>query len=737
MVPEFCYERFSSQFQIRETECTGSTRQMTKKMKTKFTTISLVAAALMCGAGAVVLRAGVTPEDVKDAMTADASRESEQPLLQNAKMRQDAYRPFDLGELKPEGWLRDWAQLAAKGMTKTIGEEYTEFVKGWASADEPGWWHYEQTAYYTDGFTRLAFLLDDTLLVERSRRVMEAVAARQKPNGYIHSNTPEYVEKWGTTEADSGLYWSEAIFCRAALAYYSATGDEKILDMVKRVYEKYPIFVYDDGGYPFNGGDLDRLRCLCGLENLFELSRITGDMSFADKALTVLNNFDGAFIENWARKKEFLRTAISHGVSFNEAAKLPAIGYIFNSDPEYLAASVNNYEFLQENSMLPSGVNSSNEHLHGIGAFEAAESCDVSDFMWSNIWLARACGDSRYGDRIERDAFNALPGALNYTFTQCVYTQAPNRIPGFHLRIRDDGSYFKCMHWPTCCPSNINRALPNFIMNMAMLNGRDELMWLTYGPAHLKTRDGRFDILCETAYPFRETLDFTLNAIPRNQVLRLRVPDWCSEPSVSVNGKAVKFIVEDGFVTLGGKSSSGKSSAVKLKSGDRIRLTFPMQPELVTGNEKFPYFEGKKAPSWGIMVDYNGGMRLDGFVDQGRCAWVTCGPLLFAMSMQKANRESYDINEEHWTEYRYALTPESLEGTSLSDLPMHSPFDWRWTNAPLVMNAKASLVDWNPDKGDPVMPLEAPAVLEKGIDIKLYPYGFLAYRLTMFPLVGE
>lgn len=661
------------------------------------------------------------------AQTDPQPQQDRQKILQTARMRPEAYVPFDLGELKPEGWLREWAGLAAKGMTKTIGENYTEFVKGWASADEPGWWHYEQTAYYTDGFTRLGFLLDDSLLVERSRKVMEAVIARQKPNGYIHSNTKEYVEKWGTQEADGGLYWSEAIFCRAALAYYSATRDEKVLNMVKRVYEKYPLFTYDDSEYPFNGGDLDKIRFLCGLENLFELSRITGDMSFANRALTVLNNYDRAFIETWARRKDFLRTAISHGVSFNEATKLPAIGYIFNSDPEYLAASVNNYEFLQENSMLPSGVNSSNEHLHGIGAFEAAESCDVTDFMWSNIWLARASGDSRYGDRIEQDAFNALPGALNYTFTQCVYTQAPNRIPGFHLRIRDDGSYFKEMHWPTCCPSNINRALPNYIMNMAMMNGNGELMWLTYGPAHLKTRDGKFDILCETEYPFRDNLTFTLNAIPRNQVLRMRIPQWCSDPAISVNGKALKFDVKDGYAVLSGK----------WKVGDRIQMTFPMLPKLVKGNEKFPYFEGKKAPSWGVMINYNGGMVLDGFVDQGRCAWVTYGPLLFAMSMQQANRESYDINEELWTEYRYALTPESLDNVTVDSLQMNHPFDWRWTNAPLVMNAKADLVDWNPDKGDPVMPLEAPAVLEKDINVKLYPYGFLAYRLTMFPLVGE
>ena len=149
-----------------------------------------------------------------------------------AKLNPKAYAPFELGELKPEGWLKEWAQRAAEGMTKTIGINYTEFAKGWASADEPGWWHYEQTGYYTDGFVRLAYLLGDEYLMNRSRSVMDAVVARQKPNGYIMSTNKDYTETWGKVTADHGLYWSEAVFCRSALAYYSATKDRRVLEML-------------------------------------------------------------------------------------------------------------------------------------------------------------------------------------------------------------------------------------------------------------------------------------------------------------------------------------------------------------------------------------------------------------------------------------------------------------------------------------------------------------------------
>ena len=658
------------------------------------------------------------------ACTLTVSMQAQKAAQPNPK----TYVPFSLGELKPSGWLKEWAQKAANGMTKTMGIDFTEFVRGWSDPNQGGWWHYEQTGYYTDGFTRLGFLLDDTLLINRSRKVMEAVMARQKPNGYIHSTNKDYVEKWGTVNGDYGMYWSEGIFCRAALAYYSATKDERVLNMLKKVYASFPLFSYDANKKdPFNGGDLLYIRKLSGLENMFELSRITGDTTYANRALKVLQNYEPAYIDTWTRKKEFLRTAVCHGVSYNEGAKIPAIGYIWNNNPEYLAASVNAFEFMQDNSMLPIGANSSNEYLQGIRAFESAESCDVSDFMWSNIWLARATGNPIYGDRIERDAYNALPGAVNPSFTQCVYNQVPNRIPGFHLRSGESGNYYKEMHWPTCCPANINRALPNFIMNMAMTNGNGDILWLTYGPAHLKTRDGKTDIKCETEYPFRDSLTFSINTIAPNQVIRLRIPAWCNNPSIAINGKATKTTMEDGNAVLRNK----------WKPGDKITLTLPMKPELVITNEKVSFYKGKKAPYWGIMAGSNGSTQLDGFLPQGRCAWVNYGPLLCALSMQRGNRDYFDNNEELWTEFRYALTPQSLQGCTVETLQVKHPFMWHYKDAPLTISATADLIDWNPDKSDATMPLTPPAVLKRNIPIKLVPYGFLAYRMSMFPVAEE
>ncbi|MBQ0088206.1 MAG: glycoside hydrolase family 127 protein [Prevotellaceae bacterium] len=645
---------------------------------------------------------------------------------QNATQKvKKAYMPFEVGEIKPTGWLNDWAQRAAHGMTKSMGEDFTEFVRGWADPTAGGWWHYEQTAYYLDGVTRLGYVLEDKTLMERSKKTMEAVMARQKSNGYILSDNKDYVRDWGTTHGDYGMYWAEGVFCRAALAYYSATKDNRALIMLRKVYQNFPMFDRKNEKFPLSGCEMDGMRKIVGVENMLELSRLTGDIYYADRALKVMANYadNGGFVDSWVRNKDFLRTSICHGVTYNEFSKLPAASYIWNGNQDYLTASVNSYDHLQSHYVLANGSISSNEFLHGNGAFEATESCDINDYMWSLIWMARATGDAQYGDRIEKDFFNAFPTAVNSSFSMCLYTSACNRIPEMHLKIRDDGQFYKEMHWPTCCPANLNRVMPNYIINMCMYNQENDLMMLTYGPAHLKTRDGRFDINMETEYPFRDKITFMVNKMPKGQKMLLRVPAWCDAPQLMVNGKAQKFTVANHFITL-----------TKCKDGDKIELTLPMKPVLQQGTEVFADFKGKQ-PYWGIMEQPTAANTLSGYVDGGRYGVVNYGPLAFALPLQKNPGDGFELNEERRHEYRYALDAQSLDNAKVTLSEVKKNFRWSLNESPIKISVKANQIEWNPDYGDPKLPVTAPKVVKKGLDFELIPMGFAAYRLTVFPFV--
>lgn len=73
----------------------------------------------------------------------------------------------------------------------------------------------------------------------------------------------------------------------------------------------------------------------------------------------------------------------------------------------------------------------------------------------------------------------------------------------------------------------------------------------------------------ETQYPFGETIDFSVRATrPVRFALQLRIPGWCREATVSINGKPFR-----------GALKSGSFARVErvFENNDRIRLRLPME----------------------------------------------------------------------------------------------------------------------------------------------------------------
>jgi hypothetical protein len=634
-----------------------------------------------------------------------------------------SFVPFNVGEIKPEGWLKDWAQTAAKGMTRALGERYFPFNPGWANAKMGGWWPYEQAGYYADGVVRLAYILNDSTLMARAKDIMDAVVARQTPDGYCNVDEAKARQTWNTTEEDGGLLWTQAVFGRAAVAYYTATGDKKVLNMLEKVYAHFPVFQRTVTDYPLSGDEMQNLRKLVNIEVMVETARLAGDKDLVKRALDVFDPFKEAYLDSWVRKGDFSRTSICHGVTYNELSKLPAVVYPWNNDKDCLSATEASYDFLDKYFVLPNGVNSSNEYLRGIGAFEGAETCDISDFIWSNIWLARASGLSLCGDRIEKAFFNAFPGVMSPDFNLHMYEAGMNRIPGLHLRYRDDGDCFKELHWPACCSGNLNRILPNYIVNMCMENSRHELMMLTYGPARLQTRDGRFDIDMQTEYPFRDEIKMVVNAIPAQEILLLRVPSWCESPVCSVNGKVLKVKRnEAGFLVV----------RRSWKRGDVLSLSLPMKLRVDEGVEKFALFEGKET-YWGSGHDTAPKYAFDGFHDGAHFATVGYGPLLFALPLYDKTDWGFDLNEGAWQEFRFALSKDALKDASVQLNGPHKPFYWAKDYfPPITVTLNLGKIQWEPDKGDPRLPVTCPAPYASQ-RVTLLPYGCTRYRLAMFP----
>jgi hypothetical protein len=125
------------------------------------------------------------------------------------------------------------------------------------------------------------------------------------------------------------------------------------------------------------------------------------------------------------------------------------------------------------------------------------------------------------------------------------------------------------------------RLIPEFVRGMCMLNEQGEPHIFCYGPAAIRSETFAFEM--DTLYPFRDTITIQVTKA-ENQVLHLRIPAWCKNPMVTVNGEPAGLAYGDsGFAAL----------QTRLNTGDVLQIRFPMEVTITkvddsASNSKFP-----------------------------------------------------------------------------------------------------------------------------------------------------
>ena len=232
------------------------------------------------------------------------------------------------------------------------------------------------------------------------------------------------------------------------------------------------------------------------------------------------------------------------------------------------------------------------------------------------------------------------------------------------------------------------------------------------GGARVPTR-----LTVRTDYPFDETIHVTVD--PERDVqfpLYLRIPGWCRQPQIAVNGGNVPATAPaKGFVKI----------ARTWSKGDAVELKFPMAPRIERGFEtEFPaanrqYFK----PEPDVVFQPR---RLP-------YASVVCGPLLFALPIPDVDPNT-PVKNAKW---QYAL--DAQPGPAGADIKLERrpmPAHWDWPlDAPLVLTAPARLFDWKPSDAQ-ALP-EGPVTGTASEMIRLVPYGCTKFRISMFPVTPK
>jgi len=471
---------------------------------------------------------------------------------------------FPLREIRPAGWLHDFLERQATGLTGNVAVSgYPYGYKFWGTKEEntkgsiAAWWPYEQTAYWIDGALKCGYLAGQTELYKQALEEIDFAIEHADRDGFIGPDSLRNKDRW-----------PHAVFFRAVLAQYEITGDTKYLDALAKHYRSTP--------HPM-GWDRD----VTGVEILLYLYKESGEPDLLEMAESLYASFNA----KWPQHDCALNTLLSdkeqseHGVTFNEEAKLAAMLYTATGRKKYLRAVVHGYEKLYNQARLADGLHSCSEHIHGKTVLDMHETCNLTDHSWALAYLLQATGNPKYADQIEQIVFNALPGSITKDFRALQYFSAPNQVVvtsnSNHNPFMRGHNWmaYRPDHEVQCCPGNLHRTMPNFIHRMWMRADDGGIMAALYGPGELRTTVGKtktpVTITATTRYPYQQEIGFTVQPDkPVRFAFYLRIPGWCRKAGIKVNGKTIDAKLKAGtFFTL----------ERLWKPGDEVQLELPFK----------------------------------------------------------------------------------------------------------------------------------------------------------------
>ncbi len=167
---------------------------------------------------------------------------------------------------------------------------------------------------------------------------------------------------------------------------------------------------------------------------------------------------------------------------------------------------------------LPNGMFSCDEHLAGLNPSQGSELCTVVEYMFSLEQALSILGDPSLGDRLEKLAFNALPGTMTDDMWAHQYNQEPNQVECslHHEPWTTDGpesNLFGLEPNFGCCTANFHQGWPKFAASLFMHSHDDGLVVAAYAPCEVNTvvRGHSVHVLEETSYPFRGKIKMTIH----------------------------------------------------------------------------------------------------------------------------------------------------------------------------------------------------------------------------------
>jgi len=674
--------------------------------------IRLAAAALAVAANALL-----SPASCRAASGAVDAKVVAAPPAASTDLLYAANRPpllpsplikLPIGSIKPKGWLRHQLELEAKGLTGRL-EELSKWCKfegnAWTDPHGQGENGWEEVPYWLKGYADLGYVLGDEAIIKNARRWIDAVLASQEPDGWF-----------GPRANKTGLkgkpdLWPHMVMCNVLQSFYEFSGDKGVLPFLTK-YFKWLSTQPDEN---FGAGYWPRIRFGDNIETIYWLYNRTGEPWLLDLARRIHENMEpwSTGVHNW------------HNVNLAQGFREPGVYYQQAKEERFLRAAENNYDTIMNlYGQFPGGGFAGDENCRPgyTDPRQGFETCGIVEFMHSFEMLTKISGNPLWADRCEYIAFNSLPAALTPDLKGLHYLTCPNQVQldkgNKAPEIQNKGTMFSysSIGRYRCCLHNVSHGWPYYAEELWLATGDRGLCASLYAASEVTARvdsGATVKIVEETDYPFSDTVTLKLSTARAVKFpLYLRIPRWCEDASVKINGKSAKVAPQPlAYVRL----------ERKWKDGDVVILDLPMQVSVQK------WVKNHNA----VSVDY-GPLTFSLKIGE---RWVRCG------------------GTKDWPEWEVFPTTPWNYGLVLDGRDPAKSFKVvRWKSAlvsgqpftpatpPIELRAEAKRIPaWKLDSLGLVGKLQpSPVRLDEPLEtVTLIPMGAARLRITAFPVIGQ
>lgn len=437
-------------------------------------------------------------------------------------------------------------------------------------------------------------LFPDEKLEQEVDELIDKIEAAQDTDGYLNTyyTIKDKDKRWTNLLEGHELYCSGHMM-EAAVAYYEATGKDKLLKvMQKNAAHIYQHFITEGHeGYP--GHPEVELA-------LLRMYHVTGDKVCLDLAKHFIDvrGVDNTFYEkelakrNWkvwgndAKNYDYQQSgkpvreqkdATGHSVRavylYTGMADLAAV----TEDEELKDACRRLWESITERRMyVTGGIGSTVEgeaftvdyDLPNETAY--AETCASIGLMFFASRMLEMDADSKYADVMERAFYNTVLAGMQLDGKRFFYVNPLEVLPGISGVIRthrhdlpERPGWYAC----ACCPPNAARLIASFGKYAYSENADTSFVHL-YADGEVTFENG-MELKCETEYPYDFTV--TYQVIKGGKTLAVRIPDWSSTYTVKKNSEEIQGEVIKGYLYL---TDMQDGDVIVLKLDDSVKRIY-------------------------------------------------------------------------------------------------------------------------------------------------------------------